>query len=352
MSHDNVKKIKAFPSASSKSNKSLGKAMADLAPLIKKAKEKLYDLPLREIFNEHKGVYEHVHLASAQELQRIVMETCEGRIIVNTLPVMLGVKPSVVANIFILTDEGFVKLPGACATKHIEVASTSKPLLEAESKAIKRAFRALGLRCESDAFDTEEADRKAQSMRDEKKSDTQSSEDKEREVSDSVDAKNTANADTDADDIPEMPENFGKDDKPTLSKGSDKKNSKTGSASKVSNKTNTAQKGASKSTTSTRRTSDKSTKKVEVEIPSEPLNVVVDETAKGWPSSKGTGRYISDILDALSAKCKELKITEKIFIKHVLGEKTDRARIKSVTMGQARTLYQYYIVENARQESK
>lgn len=284
------------------SGEHITKAIKALASPIKAAKEKLKNIPLKEIVDPLGGEVKWARFATAEELQKILNETCFGKVAVDTMPAMMGTEPSVVAYVLITTEKGIVRLPGSFASQKIDVVSGDKSILWAETRAIRRALRALGLRAETDFLDGEE-------MR------LQEEADKAKE--------------NDADSSPEAPE------KTVQEKVSDSPEPK--------EKSKTSKAPGKRPGKKSGKTSGKSA----LEIPKEPLDVKVARDAPGFPNRKSS-TYYNKLMDGLRKARAELGVSVEVFVRHVFGEKSFPDRkitLQSLTTEELEQLFQHYILD-------
>lgn len=135
-------------------------ALASIRPMIEQARQRVNAIPTIEMLNSFTGKNEIVRIATAEMLQRIVMDTFKLRLIVDTHLVDSGSTITVMATIYILTEDGYQPLRSAHASE-TRGAGNFSPVLSAESRAIRLALRGIGLRAEGEVFGGETAEQLA-----------------------------------------------------------------------------------------------------------------------------------------------------------------------------------------------
>lgn len=137
---------------------SLTKALISLRPLIHEAKLKVNAIPLSETLNSFSGQVEQVRIATAEMLQRIIVDVFGLKLVVDTqVAGIASDKITVCASVYILTETGYVKYRSSHASE-LRSAGNFSPLLSAESRAIRLVLRSIGLRSEGEIFPGETAD--------------------------------------------------------------------------------------------------------------------------------------------------------------------------------------------------
>lgn len=137
---------------------SLAKALISLRPLLHEAKLKVNAIPLSETINSFTGEVELVRIATAEMLQRILVDVFGLKLIVDTEVTSIAPdKITVGASVYILTESGYVKYRSSHASE-ARTAGNFSPLLSAESRAIRLVLRSIGLRAEGEVFPGETAD--------------------------------------------------------------------------------------------------------------------------------------------------------------------------------------------------
>ncbi len=331
--------IRAVP-AMPKDVKGLRKALKDIAPLIKKAQESLSSLPLRDVPHKITGEPIKCRFATSEELQRIIMKTCRGRIVVNTVPVQLGNDPAVMAQIAILTEEGYVVLPSATASQRVEQSFIEKPLLSAESRAIRRALRELGLRAEYETYDPEDDEARYKASQNSAKDiDLDQVEPKAEVVTDfndPTDIKSDKDSSLDDEDIPQKPSDKKTD--PANNKAEKKP------VAESEKKTKSRAKTSSKAKSSPRGKTTKS-----VVLPKKPLSLTPDFEHKKWPSKQDL-MYHNIILEALSKEKTKLKMTMDTFVQQVFGTEKppEYKRLTTFSNQELEMMYQFYIIQQGK----
>jgi hypothetical protein len=323
-----INRTKAVPSISGQPGPELITAMKELKPLLDKAKQSLSRIPLREVIEPRTGERQLLRIATAEELQRILMQNCLGRVIVDTVPTQIGTNPGVTAQICILTTKGYVKMPGASASERAGEFFSGEPILSAESRAIRRALREIGLRAESEVFDSEDADIQSKiEMESQSIEDEVTVEEGNVAVSEDNDIKNKR-PDSQPEDvgIPDMPGNF--------------KSAKKGPANR---------KSTAKSKATARKVPSKNepvTTKEELVAPTQGI-VEPDYGHKEWPN-RSLSSYCGKLHNSLSKKQKSMNVNMKPFITNVLGEAEGSRTLRSCLTDELETLYQFYIIQDGK----
>lgn len=286
--------------------KHIATALRDLREPIKAAQEKLKNIPLKEIIDPMTGVEKWARFATAEELQKILNETCFGKVVVDTMPIALGNRPSVAAYVLITTSEGIVRLPGSFASQTVDIVSGEKSLLWAETRAVRRALRALGLRAETDFFDSEEIalQNKAEAKEEAPKTEIKTTQAKDAEVSSEVKAKS----------------------------GTRKK---------------PVSKGKAGGTTIKKATRKSKVKPEPLKLPNEAINIQVDRDAPGFPNRRSS-TYYNKLMDGLREARTELGVNVDVFVKHVFGRNAFSDRkitLQSLTTEELEMMFQYYILD-------
>jgi len=285
---------------------SLIKALGSIRSKMPEAKLKLSKLPLKDVTNPIDGTISMVRIASAEDLQRIIMQVFMGEVIVNTIPVSLNGTASVTAYVSILTDDGYVRMPGSSASESQGASITDKVLLAAESRAIRRAIRELGLRAEYEVYD--ENDTTMQVKASKVKKDEDEDEDSSLEVVEELD-----------DDIPD----------PDDAKG---KNSVSRGIAKVV---------AKKSTT--KKSTAKKAKIKPISVEHKKVDVKPNYENDEWPNKKAI-TYCDTLVKKLTVERKKVGLTVESFIKSVLGDEVGSNTFRSCSTLELECLYQFYII--------
>jgi hypothetical protein len=320
--------------------KGLKKALADLKPMLEKAKDMLKRLPLRDMIDPFTGISQPCRIATSEDLQRILMLTCGGRVIVNTVPVSIGNNPSVSAQICILTDEGYVSLPGSTATEATGSSITDKAVLSAESRSIRRAIRELGLRAEYEDYDPEDSRQQSEIGKQERNKAIPKETPKAAPVVKSkvaLDSPDIYEAIDDEDsNIPEGPASFAvKDTKNTV-------------ATVVKAKKAPVRR---KTTASSTKGKLSTAPKLDIIIPDEEMDIKVDFKHENWPNNRAV-TYVSILLDKLGEARKISGLKMDDFIKQVIGKKgrPDNMKLRSCANVELEALYQFYIIQDGKVE--
>jgi hypothetical protein len=325
---NDINRTKAVPATSGQPGPELITAMKELKPLLDEAKQSLSRIPLREVVEPRTGERQLLRIATAEELQRILMQSCLGRVIVDTVPTQIGVNPGVTAQICILTTKGYVKMPGASASEKAGEFFSGEPILSAESRAIRRALREIGLRAESEVFDNEDAD-----IQSKIEMESQSVEDKATDNGDAVDDEAEAEAGSKRPDsqsenagIPDMPEKFN-----------------------PSQKTSTKRRTAAKPKSTARKLASKNEKMAAKEEIIAPTQGVVepDYEHSEWPN-RSLSSYCGKLHNSLSKKQKSINVNMKPFITNVLGEAEGSRTLRSCLTDELEKLYQFYIIQDGK----
>lgn len=138
------------------SAKSLPAALIKIRELLPLAKARVDAIPTEEMLNSFTGEKELVKIATAEILQRIVMDVFKLRLIIDTQLISSGDTPTVVATLLVLTEDGYQVLRSSTASEQ-RGAGNFSPVLSAESRAIRLVLRSIGLRTEGEFFDSENA---------------------------------------------------------------------------------------------------------------------------------------------------------------------------------------------------
>jgi hypothetical protein len=309
-----IKKISVQPDM--KLSSAIGPAMKKLGPFIKEAKKRILAIPLRNISDPHTGEDNWVRFATSEELQRIVMETCEGMISVTTLPQMFGMEPVVRAFVFITTSEGLYQLPGCTASQSLSTINTAKAILSAESRAIRRALKELGLRAEYEIYDGEDGS-------------LQSSIDKSQEVE--LSASEKTSGDVKVSSVKK---------KLPVSDAATKKSDNKKPVSKVEKQI-------------LLETPEKTVVEKSSEVPTKKLAIEINRDTDGWPDKRATS-YLSKLLIGLEHVRKNdyTGMNVEKFVKRVLGSDAfsksngkRRVMMTSLVTEELETLYQHYVIE-------
>jgi hypothetical protein len=128
-----------------------------ISPMIEKARSRLGRLKKRVVYDNETGFPKEVRIPTANELQRILFEASAGHLVIDTvLATSDQYHTTLVATCYVLHPEGgYVPLKTRSASIKRAVGQAS-PLLTAESKAIKRVLREIGLRAEEESFDEDD----------------------------------------------------------------------------------------------------------------------------------------------------------------------------------------------------
>lgn len=320
---ENNTKIRSMPAIGEA--KGLKQALLELAPMLKKAQSALNKLPLRPVIDVLTSDEIMVRFATAEELQRIIMKSFLGRVVVNTLPIKLGLDPAVTAQIAILTSEGYVVLPGSFASQKVgegAIELGNKQLLSAETRAIRRSLRELGLRAEYEEYDVVQ-------KKDEIDNSEEDESDKANEISDIEFLGDFEDMDEESD-IPSIP----KDKIKSANEGKSEK--KSGKNTKVKEKAAVNSKKA------------QAAKKKPHVIPKNPLSLMVDREHENWPSIKSI-RYQNDLLDVLGKIRTKSGMTVDVMVRRVFGKNHDASkRLATYTTNELEVLYQFYAIQQEK----
>lgn len=356
---DNQEKVRVntspIPSANASGLKSVFRS---LKPMIEEAKVKLSQLPLRPIIDTFTYDEVMVRFATAEELQRIVMRCFKGRIIVDTLPARMHGEPAVIGQIKVLTPSGYISLPGAAASQDFGMGAVdvgAKQLLSAETKAIRRTLRELGLRAEYEEYD----DHDNRQNSDSKNTKSPASVKAKRVEVDDIDdidvgteTKAASVVDVDADDdIPSMPddafdskaENEKSDEKgkPAAKRGA-KQNRNTGKSSAAKGKA-TTKKASTKAPTK-----EKNNEPLDIKVPAKERNVSVEREHESWPNINSL-RYQNDLLNGLNKARDEFGLTVESMAKSFFGKDHEaHRRLGSYTTVEMEKMYQFYVIQKAK----
>jgi hypothetical protein len=298
------------------------KARASILPLIKVAQEALLEIPLREIIDPTSGITDLRRFATSEELQHITMSVFKGIISVDTKFVRDGQFPAVVARVMIMTEEGLLPLVSSTASQSASHMFGGRAVLAAESRAIRRALRELGLRAEFEIYDEEDRLMKT----------SLNSENKDAKCEGKVVVKPdfegvTKDFDDDDSALDRAPKNKGKakDNKQAVSKADAKKSPVT----KVAKA----------------QTSIKDDKADDV---IKPLDVSIDYSHEDWPNKKATN-YPSVLAKGIDEAKKRQGVKMNTLIFRVLGTKRFEGKktitLRSLKTTDMETLYQFYVIE-------
>lgn len=311
-------------------SKSLALAIASIRPKIKDAKEALSKLPLKDVPNPIDGTISMVRIATSDDLQRILMKVFLGDVIVNTIPLKLNGVASVTAYVSILTKDGYVNLPGASASESQSTSITDKLLLSAESRAIRRAIREIGLRAEYEVYDDAEVtmQSRVESIEESKKQPIDKEEVELDAETPIIDNDGVISADADADDdvIPEPSRKA--ELKQTETKATSKKSVKP--VGKVVKKP--AKKAAIKPSS----------------IKHNNLNIEPNYDSSEWPNKKAI-TYCDTLVKKLTSERKGVGLTVEMFIKSVLGKEAGSNTFRSCSTVELEKLYQFYILDGGHE---
>ncbi len=312
-------------------------ARKKMIPLIKEAQEKLLELPLREIIDPAQGISDFRRFATSEELQRIVMDVFKGDIIVDTKLIREKATPAVVARVIVMTEEGLVPLISSTASQPMNEMFGGRAILVAESRAIRRALRELGLRAEFEIYD--EDDRIM-------KSDAHNSNKEESIIS--QDNKSELETLSDFEDVDVLNE----EDEMALKGEKNAPKNVSGASNKRANKAVSKSKN-SKGTQNTKSSQSPATEKVGDNkgstLPLNEIEITVDYKHELWPDRKKTN-YPSVLSKGVDKSRVSTGLSMSDFVQSVLG--TERfAKKKAITFRSLKTLdleklYQYYVIEN------
>lgn len=138
------------------SSSAISEALMALRPLIQEAKQRVNAIPTVEMLNSFSGEKELVRIATAEMLQRIIVDVFKLKLIVDTQLIDAGDSPTVTATVFILTKDGYQVMRTSTASEN-RGAGNFSPVLSAESRAIRLVLRSIGLRTEGEIFEVENA---------------------------------------------------------------------------------------------------------------------------------------------------------------------------------------------------
>lgn len=309
-------------------SKSLALAIASIRPKIKDAKEALSKLPLKDVPNPIDGTISMVRIATSDDLQRILMKVFLGDVIVNTIPLKLNGVASVTAYVSILTKDGYVNLPGASASESQSTSITDKLLLSAESRAIRRAIREIGLRAEYEVYDDAEVtmQSRVESIEKSKKQPIDKEEVELDAETPIIDNDGVISADADDDVIPEPSRKA--ELKQTGTKATSKKSVKP--VGKVVKKP--AKKAAIKPSS----------------IKHNNLNIEPNYDSSEWPNKKAI-TYCDTLVKKLTSERKGVGLTVEMFIKSVLGKEAGSNTFRSCSTVELEKLYQFYILDGGHE---
>lgn len=138
-------------------SKNIAEALNKIRPLMLIAKQRVQAIPTEEMINSFSGETELVKIATAEMLQRIMIDVFGLKLIVDTQLIDQSDSPTVSATVFILTEDGYQPLRTSTASEQ-RGAGNFSPVLSAESRAIRLVLRSIGLRAEGEIFDVENVD--------------------------------------------------------------------------------------------------------------------------------------------------------------------------------------------------
>ena len=313
-------------------------AIVDLEPMLKKAQAELLQLPLRPIIDTKTMCKIFVRFATAQELQRILMRHTLGRVIVDVLPVATGTEAVVSARLLIATREGYVQLPTVnFASQGIGLGSTDfghKQVLAAESRAIRRILREIGLRAEyeDDASEKEVMDSE-RTRHDDATKELDESEVFESEVSADSGLNLLSSQNLDDEDIPTLPVNAKNEqaqiDLPLSASGKAK------GRGALPKKAEPKAKG-------------QVTAPSPLVIPKKELSLSVNFEHKQWPDRRGTD-YTHKLLLGLNNVRKEKGYTVEDVAKSVFGENhVAQKRMTSYMTTELEKMYQFHVIQGGK----
>ena len=322
--------------------KGLISARKQMVPLLKKAQERLLDLPLREIIDPAQGISDLRRFATSEELQRIVMDVFKGLISVDTKLIREKSVPAVVARVLLMTDEGLVPLVSSTASQPMTEMFGGRAVLVAESRAIRRALRELGLRAEFEIYDEEDrvmkSDAHVSTKQEAKPAPPVKDELKfvdDFEDDDVVDPAEV-NDDQAMSGLDKVPKDLSKTAKEN---GSVRKAQ--AKPTKSSPKPEVSEKGSKKAASSS-EIQNKS-----IQLPEQPIDIEVEYSHDDWPDRKKTN-YPSVLSKGVDSARAELSLTMNEFVQAVLGTKRF-ANKKAITFRSLKTtdlemLYQFYVI--------
>lgn len=321
--------------------KGLISARKQMVPLLKKAQERLLDLPLREIIDPAQGISDLRRFATSEELQRIVMDVFKGLISVDTKLIREKSTPAVVARVLLMTDEGLVPLVSSTASQPMTEMFGGRAVLVAESRAIRRALRELGLRAEFEIYDEDDRvmksdahvstkqEVKATPIKDELKVVDDFEDD---DVVDPVDV----NDDQAMSGVSKVPKDLSKTAK------------ENGSVRKAQAKpTEVPPKSDGKKNEAKKESPPSKTQYESDQLPEQTIDIEVDYSHADWPDRKKTN-YPSVLSKGVDSARAELSLTMNEFVQAVLGTKRF-ANKKAITFRSLKTtdlelLYQFYVI--------
>lgn len=311
----------------------LRQAIVNLEPMLKKAQAELLQLPLRPIIDTKTMCKIFVRFATAQELQRILMRHTLGRVIVDVLPVATGSEAVVSARLLIATKEGYVQLPTVnFASQGIGFGSTdfgNKQVLAAESRAIRRILREIGLRAEyeDDASEKEVMDSERARHDDAVK------EQDESEVLDGSDLSLLSSQNLDDEDIPTLPV--------------DEKNEQAQVELPLSSP-DKAKVKAAKFKRAEPKAKGQVPTRPPLSIPKKELSLSVNFEHKKWPDRRGTD-YTHNLLLGLNNVRKEKGYTVEDVAKSVFGEThVAQKRMTSYMTTELEKMYQFHVIQGGK----
>lgn len=133
-------------------SKSLLDAFKILRPLLDVAKQRVNSLPSMEMIDSFSGQTVTKRIATAEMLQRIIIDVFKLKLIVDTDIVdNTGNVVTVCATVYILTKEGYQPYRTSTASE-TRGAGNFSPVLSAESRSIRLVLRSIGLRTDGEVF--------------------------------------------------------------------------------------------------------------------------------------------------------------------------------------------------------
>lgn len=323
----------------------LAKAMKALGPMLREARILLAQLPLREIVDPFSAETVLQRFATAEELQRIVMECTLGRIIVNTLPIRTGSHAAAIAQLAILTEDGYVVLPGRHASQQQGEGSKElgfRQLLSAETRAIRRTLRDLGLRAEYEEYDADDS-RNLSVVENEPAAAVKSA-----PLKSATKDFNEPDFSDQESDIPGSPDGTFALSMSTATEPVDAaKNKPRANRQRVDK--NAAQGASTAAEVATHETPHKRPSKphVVLSVPKEPVHVIADLSHAEWPS-RNNMRYQNDLLTTLNDIRTRHDWTVEAMTRHVFGEAHQAfKRLASYTTKDLEMLYQYFVIQKS-----
>ncbi|MEG3765125.1 hypothetical protein [Alteromonas sp. 14N.309.X.WAT.G.H12] len=326
--------------------KGLFEARKKMIPLLAKAQERLLDLPLREIIDPAQGVSDLRRFATSEELQRIVMDVFCGAIVVDTKLVREKAIPAVVARVLLMTTAGLVPLISSTASQCLNEMFGGRAVLVAESRAIRRALRDLGLRAEFEIYDEEDRILKSDVNVVEAKSQVASKEGGQKEEECLV-------LDLQDDDVVDAED----EDALVAEKNAPKNITKRAKANVSRRKSKTSVSRPQKAikddgdeVVTKKSIAEISTLKDKKEtLPLEPIEVIVDYDHADWPNRRKTN-YPSVLSKGVDSARHKLGLTMSEFVQAVLGTKRFENKkaitFRSLKTTDLETLYQFYLINN------